>query len=314
MSLAVVKATMNSNQDTSKTVFVIAGPTAVGKTEISISLAERLNTCIISADSRQCYKEMTIGTAKPSSEELQHIRHYFIDDFSVIQNISAADYEEFSLKCLDEIFKNNDNAVVCGGTGLYIKALTEGLDEMPAVNEVIEAEVNREFREKGLAWLQDALRKEDPVFFELAEVQNPSRLIRALTFKRSTGSSIAEYRTGNKKQRPFHVIKCVLELPREELYERINTRVDVMMQQGLLEEVKKLLSYKNLKNLQTVGYTELFDYLEGKYDLEEAVSKIKQHTRNYAKRQLTWFRKDKDYYWLNVKDPMIVEKLLALKK
>jgi tRNA dimethylallyltransferase len=297
-----------------KTVFIIAGPTAVGKTAVAIKLAQKLGTSIISADSRQCYKEMTIGTAKPSPEELASVRHFFIDDFSVKDEITAADYERLALSYLDLIFREKDVAVVCGGTGLYIKALTEGLDDMPEVDETVAAQVNDLYKQEGLESLQQALSTEDPLFFAQAETENPARLMRALIFKRCTGRSITEFRTGQKKQRPFLIIKCVLDAPREELYRRIDVRVDQMMEQGLLEEVKSLYAFRDLKNLQTVGYSELFDYLDGKYELEAAINKIKQHTRNYAKRQLTWFRKDKAYHWFDASDEQLVEKILALKK
>lgn len=297
-----------------QTVYIIAGPTAVGKTAIAIDLAKRLQTDIVSADSRQCYKEMTIGTAKPTAPELAEVKHYFIDEFPVTQNITAADYEQLGLQYLAKIFKAHETAVVCGGTGLYIKALTEGLDEMPAIKASVESEVNELYQTNGLPWLQEAVQTEDPYFFAQAEQQNPARLLRALIFKRSTGCSIAQFRTGGRKERPFEVVKIALDLPRELLYERINKRVDMMMEDGLVEEVKNLLPLKNQKNLQTVGYTELFDFFEGKYSLDEAVNKIKQHTRNYAKRQLTWFRKDKDYHWLDANDPLVVEKILALKR
>lgn len=274
-----------------RTLHVICGPTAVGKTAFAINLAQQLNTAIISADSRQCYKEMTIGTAKPSKEELQAVKHYFIDEFSVTEHITAADFERLALGYLEEIFAKSNDAVVCGGTGLYIKALCEGLDEMPAVNEDIDREINEAYKQKGIDWLKDEVQKYDPDFFAEAEQENPARLLRALVFKLSTGESIIHYRSGKKKQRDFKIKKTILELPREELYERINKRVDVMMEMGLLKEVESLYPYKHLKNLQTVGYSELFDYLDGNYSLEEAIDKIKQHTRNYAKRQMTWFRK-----------------------
>ena len=282
-----------------KTLVVIAGPTAVGKTAVAIELAKALNTRIVSADSRQCYREMTIGTAKPSSEELSEVKHYFIDEFPVTKNITAADYEHLALEYINQIFERNNFAVLTGGTGLYIKAVCEGLDEMPPVNPAIEKEVTDHYATQGLEWLQHAVRQEDPEFFSSGEVQNPARLLRALVFKRSTGVSIVRFRTGRKKERPFRIIKFVLDLPRPELYLRIEQRVDQMMKQGLLDEVRTLYPQRNLKNLQTVGYVELFEYLEGKCSLDEAVANIRQHTRNYAKRQLTWFRKDPEFIWLN---------------
>lgn len=297
----------------SKTIYVIAGPTAVGKTAIAIELAKRLGTSIISADSRQCYKEMTIGTAKPSPEELQSVKHYFIDEFPVTVSLSAADYERLALGYLDEIFEGSNTAVICGGTGLYIKSLTDGIDEMPKVNEDIQEEVNKGYKEHGIEWLQEAIMNEDPWFFQAGEKDNPVRLIRALVFRRSTGESIMYYRSGEKKERNFQTIKVGLELPREELYDRINRRVDSMMENGLLEEVKALYPYKELKNLQTVGYSELFDHLDGICSLQEAIDKIKQHSRNYAKRQMTWFKKDTSIQWFSPEDEGLIDKILAIK-
>lgn len=293
------------------TVYVIAGPTAVGKTAIAIALAQRLGTSIISADSRQCYREMTIGTAKPTDEELQAVKHYFINSHSITEHLTTADYERLALEYLDKIFEQTNTAVVCGGTGLYIKSLCEGIDPMPEVDAGIEAEANQQYRENGIEWLQQCIRDEDPAFYESGEVQNPVRMLRALTFVRSTGKSIMKYRTGNKKKRPFNIVKIALDLPREVLYERINKRVDIMMMEGQLEEAKRLYPQRDIKNLQTVGYSELFDYIDGKYDLPTAIEKIKQHTRNYAKRQLTWFRKDKEFQWLQADDPAVVDKILA---
>jgi len=295
------------------TVYVIAGPTAVGKTAIAIQLAQRLGTSIISADSRQCYREMTIGTAKPSEEELTQVYHYFINSHSITEHLTTADFERLALGYLEEIFKTNDAAVVCGGTGLYIKSLCEGIDEMPDVDETIEEEVNEQYQQQGIEWLQTAVQHEDPEFYRQGEIQNPVRMIRALSFMRSIGKSILSYRTGTKASRQFNIIKIALDLPREVLYERINRRVDIMMEQGLLEEVKQLYPQRHLKNLQTVGYSELFDYIDSKYTLEEAIDKIKQHTRNYAKRQLTWFRKDKEFHWLEAGDAQVINKILAIK-
>lgn len=293
------------------TVYVIAGPTAVGKTAIAIALAQRLGTSIISADSRQCYREMTIGTAKPTDEELQAVKHYFINSHSITEHLTTADYERLALEYLDKIFEQTNTAVVCGGTGLYIKSLCEGIDPMPEVDAGIEAEVNQQYKDNGIEWLQQCIRDEDPAFYESGEVQNPVRMLRALIFVRSTGKSIMKYRTGNKKKRPFNIVKIALDLPREVLYERINKRVDIMMMEGQLEEAKRLYPQRDIKNLQTVGYSELFDYIDGKYDLPTAIEKIKQHTRNYAKRQLTWFRKDKEFEWLQADGPAVVDKILA---
>ncbi len=280
-----------------KTLIVIAGPTGVGKTDLSLQLAAHFQTAIISADSRQCYREMTIGTAQPSPEALKRIPHYFINSHSVTQNLNAADFEELALQYLGKIYKDNNVAVLCGGTGLYIRAVLEGIDPMPQVNETLQKQVEQDFQQHGMAWLQDELRRKDPDFFEHAEQQNPSRLIRALSFFLSHQQSITRFRTGIRKERDFKAIKIALTLPREKLYQRIGQRTALMMQEGLMEEVKILWPQRHLKNLRTVGYQELFDYLDGQYDLETAISRIQQHSRNYAKRQLTWFRKDPEWQW-----------------
>lgn len=304
---------MMNNMASTNTVYIIGGATATGKTAIAIQLAKHLNTFIISADSRQCYREMNIGTAKPSAEQLNEVKHYFINEHSIEENITAADFEKIGLNYLNEIFKKHDNAIVCGGTGLYIKALIDGLDEMPKVNPDVEYSINESYKENGLVWLQEQVKKEDSIFFESGETQNPARLLRALIFKLSTGKSITSFRTSQKKERPFSTIKIYLDLPRKILYERINNRVDEMMKEGLLEEVKSLISYKQIKNLQTVGYSELFEYLDGNYSLKEAVDKIKQHTRNYAKRQITWFKKDKEFIRLDVLDNNLISRILSIK-
>ena len=286
----------------SKHLIVIAGPTAIGKTNIAIQLAQYFNTAIISADSRQCYREMNIGTAKPSKQEQEQVPHYFVDSHAISEDLNAGDYEQLALKYLDIIFEKNDVAIVVGGTGLYLRALCEGIDEMPEINREMEQQINEQYKENGLLWLQDQLKTEDPSFFEDAEQDNPHRLMRALIFKLSTGKSIVEFKTGVKKERTFNIIKIGLELPRAELYQRINQRVLQMMEAGLLKEVEQLLPFQNLKNLQTVGYSELFDYFNGKISLEKAVEKIQQHSRNYAKRQMTWFKKDKDMNWFSPDD------------
>ena len=285
----------------------------MGKTAVAISLARKLGTDIVSADSRQCYRDMSIGTAKPSADELQQVKHYFINEFPVTTALTAADYETLALQYLDKIFATHSTAVVCGGTGLYIKALCEGLDDMPATDPAIDKQVQEEYAAHGIGWLQQAVMEEDIDFYHQGEVQNPARMMRALAFVRTTGRSIVHYRTQTKKQRPFNIIKVGLELPREKLYDRINKRVDIMMAAGLLAEVTALLPYKESKNLQTVGYAELFEYLDGKCTLQEATDKIKQHSRNYAKRQMTWFKKDTDMHWLSADDERLVEKILALK-
>lgn len=292
-----------------KKLIVIAGPTAVGKTAIAIEVAKSLGTEIISADSRQCYRGMTIGSAQPSAEERAIVPHHFVDCYEVQEALSAADFERYALEKLKDIFAQHQYALVCGGTGLYLKALCEGLDDMPAIDPIINQMVLDHYASKGIEWLRESLQKNDPDFAAIGEMENPARMLRALAFKLSSGSSIVQFRTGIKKERPFQIIKIGLELPREQLYHRINQRVDIMMQQGLLQEVQQLYPQRNLKNLQTVGYAELFAYLENKMTLAQAVEKIKQHSRNYAKRQLTWFKKDKAFTWLNTQDPHLLAKI-----
>ena len=281
-------------------MIIIAGPTAVGKTAAAIRMALQHQTEIISADSRQCYKEMKIGVARPSAEELALVPHHFIASHSIHENIHAAEFEKYALEKTDEIFKKNSTVIVVGGTGLYIKALTEGMDDIPSISPEIRETVIKEYNDHGLPWLQKEIENSDPLFFTSGDMQNPQRLMRAREGKRSTGHSNLVFQKGKKASRDFSIKKIGLQLPREILYERINTRVDNMMQEGLLEEVKGLFPYRQLNALQTVGYQELFDYLEGKHSLEKAVELIKRNTRHYAKRQMTWFKKDIEIEWMQM--------------
>jgi tRNA dimethylallyltransferase len=278
-------------------VIIIAGSTAVGKTALSIQLAQHFETAVISADSRQCFRELDIGVAKPSLEEQQQAPHYFINSHSIQEEVNAAVFEQYALNAAVTIFRDHQAAVMVGGTGLYIKAFCEGLDAIPAVPDAVRDEVIRQYEQKGLDWLQQEVQEKDPVFWAQAEQQNPQRLMRALEVFYATGQSIETFRTAKKTERPFSVIKIGLELDRQQLYNRINTRVDLMMKAGLLEEVKGLLPYRHLNALQTVGYKELFAYLDGQCSLEEAIAQLKQNTRHYAKRQLTWFKRDPAMQW-----------------
>lgn len=280
------------------TIIIIAGPTAVGKTAFAIELAQHFQTEIISADSRQCYREMRIGVARPSEAELAAVPHHFIASHGVTEDLNAAAFEKYALDAAAAIFEKNRIAVMVGGTGLYIKAFCEGIDPMPEVPDAVRAGIIAEYEKKGLIWLQKELQHRDPSFWEVAEQQNPQRLMRALEVLNATGNSILTYRTAKKITRPFRILKFGLDLPKEILHERIHQRVDQMMQEGLVEEVKSLLPYRSHNALQTVGYRELFDYLDGKCTLAEAVEQIKTNTRQYAKRQLTWFRKDAGIEWL----------------
>lgn len=281
-----------------RTCIILAGPTASGKTDLAIALARHLNTSIISADSRQCLKELHIGVAKPSSEQLNAVSHYFIDTHNIQSPPNAAVFEAYALNALETIFAHSKVAIVAGGTGLYINALTDGIDPIPPIPKVIQEEVNALYDSGGLAAIQARLEQLDPLFSEKGEMQNPHRCLRALAVKRSTGLSILDFHREEKANRPFRVIRVALSVPREQLYHRINERVDHMMQAGLLEEVSALKDFASWPAMRTVGYQELFQYLDGQMTLQMAVEKIKQHTRQYAKRQLTWFRNDGRYTWM----------------
>ena len=274
-----------------KTCFIVSGPTAVGKTAYGIELAHKYNTQIISADSRQCFKELNIGVAKPSTGQLEKVKHYFINTHSIFDEVNVKIFEEYALKSVHEIFKNNDVAVMVGGTGLYIKAFCEGLDEIPTVDENIRQKINEQYQEYGFEWLSNEIKTQDNDFFKRGEMQNPQRMLRALEVKLSTGKSIMDFHSGKKAERDFEIKNLLLELPREQLYRNINQRVDKMMEDGLLEEAKALYPYKHLNALQTVGYKELFDYLDNKLSLGTAIEEIKKNTRHFAKRQITWFNK-----------------------
>jgi tRNA dimethylallyltransferase len=279
-----------------KTAIIIVGPTASGKSAAALRLARQLGTSIISADSRQCYREMNIGVAKPSAEELSSVRHYFINSHSIHDPVDAVVFEQEALQAANEIFATRDQLVMAGGTGLYVRVFTEGIDDMPAVEETIKLEVRSVKRTVGE--LQLWLEKIDPDYLRnTTEPGNPVRLMRAIEVKLSTGRSILSYRKGRPKKRDFNIVRIGIDLPRETLYRRINDRVDRMMDQGLFAEAQALFPHRHLDALQTVGYQELFDHLEGKYSLDEAVAKIRQHTRNYAKRQLTWFRREQEVEW-----------------
>jgi tRNA dimethylallyltransferase len=280
-----------------KTVIIIAGPTAVGKTSFAIKKAKENKTEVISADSRQCFKELNIGVARPTPEELAEVKHHFIASHSIHDTVDAAVFEQYALEKTKALFKDHDTVVMTGGTGLYIKAFCEGMDEIPEVPQAIREKVGNEYKEKGMDWLQSEIGKKDPLFYQEGEIKNPQRILRALEVMEATGKSILSFRKGEKAKRDFNIIKIGLELPKEELHRNINARVDAMMKNGLLEEARSLLPFKHLNALRTVGYAELFDYLDGKLTLDTAVEEIGKNTRQYAKRQLTWFKKDKAFQW-----------------
>ena len=296
-----------------KTVIIVMGPTAVGKTSVALEMAKYFKTEIISADSRQCFKELNIGVARPSEKELQIIKHYFIASHSIRDDVNAGSFEQYSLQKVNEIFQEHNVAVMVGGTGLYIKAFCEGMDEMPSVTAETRKSIISDYEKHGLKWLQAEIQKKDPAFYNTGEIQNPQRLMRALEVVEATGQSILTFRKGKKQERDFNIVKIGLEISKEELHRNINARVDGMMAAGLLEEVERLLPYKDLNALQTVGYAEMFDHLEGKISLEDAAELIRKNTRQYAKRQMTWFKKDKDIHWMDARkvDPSILSNLVG---
>lgn len=281
----------------SKKVYIIVGPTAVGKTAFAIQLAKQLQTEIISADARQCYKELSIGVARPSKEELAEVPHHFIASHSIHEKVDAVVFEQYALQKVTSLFETKDAVVMVGGTGLYIKAFCEGMDDMPSIDPTIREGIIKQYESEGIEWLQNKLQEKDPAFWAQAEQHNPQRLMRALEVLEGTGKSILTFQQSVKKQRDFEVIKIGLEMDRAILNERIRLRVDQMIQEGLENEVKSLLPYFHLNALQTVGYSEWLPYFEHHVTIEEVALGITTHTRQYAKRQMTWFKKDKDVKW-----------------
>jgi len=285
-----------------KYLIVIAGPTGIGKTNLSISIAKKYNTDIISCDSRQFYKEMTIGTAVPSIDELAQVKHHFIQNLSIEQNYSVGKFELDALKKIKELHQKKDVIVMVGGSGLYIDAVCKGLDDFPDVPKELRDELNLRYTNEGIEPLKAQLIELDPEYHQEVDKANPHRIIRALEICISTGKTFSSFRKQQKKTRKFKTIKLILSRDREVLYDRINQRVDMMMVEGLLEEAKNVYEYKDNNALQTVGYKELFAYFDGEWDLETAISEIKKNTRRYAKRQMTWFRRDPETVFFNPSD------------
>lgn len=280
-----------------KRILVIVGPTAIGKTRISIELAKALNTEIISCDSRQFYKELLIGATPPNPKELSEVKHHFIQHLSVENNFNAGQFEIDAIAKIEELHKTKDTVIIVGGSGLYIDAICKGFDKMPKISTELRIQLNQEFKQKGIAWLQEEIKKIDPIFFESCDTQNPQRLLRALEVYKVTGETLSSFKSETAKVRPFEIIRIGLTIDRALLYERIDARVDKMLEEGLLEEVESLLPLQNKNALQTVGYKEIFSFYNNECTLAQAVANIKQNTRRFAKRQLTWFRKDKDIKW-----------------
>ena len=281
-------------------LIVIAGPTAVGKTSVSIEIAKHFSAEIISADSRQLYRELEIGTAVPSLEELKQVKHHFIQSNSIDHPVSAGEYEKLAISKIEQLFLKHNTLILTGGSGLFIDAVTKGIDDsFPSAEPKIREELESMLESNGIQWLQQKLKELDENYYKKVDLNNPRRLIRALEICLSTKKPYSSLLKNKSKIRSFNCIKICLNIDRVDLYERINNRVDSMLSLGLLEEVKSLYPKKHLVSLKTVGYSELFDFLEGKLKLEEAIELIKRNSRRYAKRQITWFKRDSNYLWLN---------------
>lgn len=280
-----------------KHLIILAGPTAVGKTSTAIKLAKHFDTEIISADSRQIFKELNIGVARPNEKELQTIKHHFIANKSIHEYFSAGEYEREVIALLDDLFQNKNVVILCGGTGFYINAVLYGFDEIPNINEDIRTALNQLYKEKGIEYLQEQLKLLDEETYHSIDIKNTQRIIRAIEVCVGTGKKFSSFKKKNEIKRNFNVIKIGLNLPKEILHNNINQRVDIMMQQGFLQEAQAVYEYRNHNALQTVGYKELFDFIKNKTNLDQAIDLIKLHTRQYAKRQLTFFNKNKDYTW-----------------
>jgi tRNA dimethylallyltransferase len=286
-----------------KYLILLVGPTAVGKTDLAIKLAHQLNTEIISADSRQFYKELSIGTAKPTIEEMDRITHHFIDSYSIDSYYSAGDFERDVIQLLeDDIFKRKDVVIMTGGSGLFVKAITDGLDDMPEAPLALRENLMQRLETEGVEVLAEELKELDPEYATTADLQNSQRVVRALEVCLSTGKPFSEFHKKTKVKRSFQFIKIGIERPREELYNRINRRMDSMLANGLIEEVKGLTNYRNHNALQTVGYKEIFEFLDGAYDYPTMVELLKRNSRRYAKRQMTWFKNQDDFQWFSAED------------
>jgi tRNA dimethylallyltransferase len=284
------------------TLIIIAGPTAVGKTDLCVQLAKEFNTEIVSADSRQFYRELSIGTAKPTEEEMQGVKHHFINSHSITEYFSVGDYERECLKVLEGIFTKKNTVILTGGSGLFIKVITDGIDEMPEAPLELREKLKLIFETKGLEPLAQQLQVLDPQYFSKVDKQNPQRVIRALEVCLSTGKPFSSFRTQQKVQRPFNILKIGLERPRGELYARIDARMDIMLATGLVAEAKGMIDFREHYALKTVGYKEIFECFDGDYDEKEMVRLLKQNSRRYAKRQLTWFKNQDEFQWFQASE------------
>ena len=301
---------INMTNSNKKNLIVIVGPTAIGKTSLSIKLAKELKTEIISCDSRQFYKELSIGTAIPSKEELREIEHHFIQNQSIEKRCNIADFEKNAIKKIESLFQRYNNVILVGGSGLYIDAICKGIDFLPDISKEIREKINTQYRKNGLEWLQNKVKKLDPEYFEYVDIKNPQRLMRCLEVYTASTKKISSLHKKKYKKRNFNIIKIGLKIDRESLYKKINIRVDKMIKDGLIDEANNLINYRHYNALNTVGYKELFDFFDGNSNLESAIEKIKQNTRRLAKRQITWFKRDKSINWFTIDEYKAIVKTI----
>ena len=285
-----------------KTLIIIAGPTAVGKTDLCVKIAELLDTDVVSADSRQFYRELAIGTAKPTIEEMAGVKHHFINSHSIQDYYSVGDFERDCLVVLEEIFQRKDVAILTGGSGMFIKMITDGIDEMPEADLDLRQNLAQRLDNEGLEVLADELKNLDPIYYQQVDIQNTQRVLRALEVCISSGKPFSSFRKNQKVERPFRMIKIALERPREELYARIDKRMDMMLASGLEDEAKSVIDFREHYALKTVGYREIYEHLDGEYDREEMIRLLKRNSRRYAKRQITWFKNQDEFHWFDAKN------------
>ena len=297
-----------------KKLIVILGPTGVGKTDLSIEIANQLQCPIISADSRQIYKDMTIGTDAPTDEQLQKVKHYFVNTLSIEDYFSASQFEDEAIELIAELHKTHKNVVMTGGSMMYIDAVCKGIDYLPTIDATLRKQLMELYDKEGLDPIRMQLKMRDPIFYDQVDLKNPKRVIHALEVCIMTGKPYSSFRTESIKERPFEIIRIGLNRPRKLLYDRINARVDQMIDKGLVEEARRFYPYKHLNSLNTVGYKELFKYFDGEWTLEFAIDKIKQHSRNYARKQLSWFNRSDDIHWIDLSDETLKAKEIILKK
>ena len=293
-------------------LIVLIGPTGVGKTELSLSLAEFLHTPVINADSRQLYKDLTIGTAAPTADQLKRVKHYFVGTLSLTDYYSAAQFESDVISLLDQLYQTHPFALMSGGSMMYVDAVCNGIDDIPTVDQETREMIMERYQQEGLTPLSNELRLLDPDYYAIVDQKNPKRILHALEICYMTGKPYSSFRTNKKKERSFDIIKIGLRRDREELYERINKRVDEMIQNGLIDEVKSVMSYRYTNALNTVGYKEIFQYLDGNWSLEQAIEKIKQNTRIYSRKQMTWYKKDTEIHWFHPDNDKEIKKFLEL--